>query len=168
MKISDAKMEFVQTWGSLGSSWGIPRSMAQIHALLLASDKELSAEDIMETIQLSRGNVNINLRELMNWKLIAKQSKLGERKEFFAANQDIWSMAKNIVQERKRRELQPVQDLLIKLKTVKLEGDPSEIKHFQSLIGELEEFVSQMDQLSSLMVKLNDNVFFKKMIKMLG
>jgi DNA-binding transcriptional regulator GbsR (MarR family) len=168
MKIEEAKMEFVQSWGSLGSAWGIPRSMAQIHALLLASSHQLSAEDIMESIQLSRGNVNINLRELMNWKLINKQSKIGERKEFFAANHDIWLMAKNIVQERKRRELQPVQDLLIKLKSAKLEGDVQEIAHFQKVISDLEEFVAQMNQLSELMIKLNDNAFFKKMIKMLG
>jgi len=98
MKLAEAKMEFVQTWGSIGSSWGIPRSMAQIHALLLASKEALSTEDVMDTIKISRGNVNINMRELINWKLVAKQNKLGERKEFFTANTDIMAMAQNIVQ----------------------------------------------------------------------
>lgn len=93
MKLAEAKLEFVQTWGSIGSSWGIPKSMAQIHALLLASKNELSTEDVMETIQLSRGNVNINMRELINWNLVSKQSKLGERREFFTANTDIMAIA---------------------------------------------------------------------------
>ena len=71
--------------------------MAQIHALLLASRSEMSTEEVMEAIQLSRGNVNINMRELVNWRLVLKQNKLGERKEFFAANHDIWQMARDIM-----------------------------------------------------------------------
>ncbi len=168
MKLEDAKMKFIQSWGALGSDWGIPRSMAQIHALLLANKDALSAEEVMKTIQLSRGNVNINLRELINWNLINKQNKLGERKEFFKANHDIWGIAKNIIQERKRRELQPVQQLLKTLKDEKLEGEAEEIEHFQRIITDLYDFVSQMEQLADLMVKLNDNAFFKKMIKMLS
>lgn len=165
MKLQDAKMEFVQTWGSIGSSWGIPRSMAQIHALLLASHEALSTEDVMETIKISRGNVNINMRELINWNLVAKQNKLGERKEFFAANTDIMAMAQNIVQERKKRELQPVLDLLDKLKTDKVQGKKEEVEHFQKLMTELEDFIKQLDQLSEIWLKLKDNFFFKKMIK---
>ncbi|UZR94854.1 GbsR/MarR family transcriptional regulator [Chondrinema litorale] len=166
MELDKAKMEFVQTWGALGSSWGIPRSMAQIHALLLSNKNELSTEEIMEAIQLSRGNVNINLRELINWKLVSKQNKLGERKEFFAASHNIWEISKNIMQERKRRELQPVQDLLISLKNESLEGDDEEVLHFKEMVKSLDEFISQMDQLSELMIRLNDNMFFKKVIQM--
>ena len=168
MKLEEAKMEFVQTWGSLGTSWGIPRSMAQIHALLLASPEALSTEDVMEMVQLSRGNVNINLRELINWKLISKQNKLGERKEFFQAKYAIWDMAKNIVEERKRRELEPVQALLTALKQTKIVGDKKEVAHFNKVIKELDDFIGQLDQLSELMLKLNDNIFFKKMIKVMS
>ena len=165
MKLNDAKMEFVQTWGSIGSAWGIPRSMAQIHALLLASNEALSTEDVMETIQLSRGNVNINMRELINWRLVSKQNKIGERKEFFTAQSDIMSMAQNIVEERKRRELEPVLSLLSKLKDEKIEGNEDEVKHFKQLMLDLDEFIKQLDQLSEIWLKLKDNFFFKKMIK---
>lgn len=168
MKLNDAKMEFIQTWGALGSAWGIPRSMAQIHALLLSSHTGLSTEEVMETVQLSRGNVNINLRELVNWNLIAKQHKLGERREFFQAKYQIWEVAKNIVQERKKREIEPVKALLQSLRNTKLEGKKEEVVHFENLIKELDDFVSQIDQLSELMLKLNDNIFFKKMISMMA
>lgn len=167
MKLENAKMEFIQTWGAVGSSWGIPRSMAQIHALLLANEEGLSTEEVMETIQLSRGNVNINLRELINWGLIAKQNKLGERKEFFKANHDIWQIAQRIIEERKKREFVPIQNLLRQLKNEKFEGSTKEVAHFNLLIKELDEFLAQMDQLSELLVKMNDNKFFKKMIKFL-
>lgn len=165
MKLKEAKMEFVQTWGAIGSSWGIPRSMAQIHALLLASNEPLSTEDVMETIQISRGNVNINIRELINWNLVAKQHKLGERKEFFTATTDIMTMAQNIVQERKKRELQPVLDLLAHLKDEEIEGSKAEVEHFRALMEELDDFIKQLDQLSEIWLKLKDNFFFKKMIK---
>lgn len=165
MKLQEAKMEFVQTWGAIGSSWGIPRSMAQIHALLLASNEALSTEDVMETIQISRGNANINIRELINWNLVSKQHKLGERKEFFTANADIMAMAQNIVQERKKRELQPVLDLMAKLKSEEIEGSKEEVEHFQKLMNELDDFIKQLDQLSEIWLKLKDNFFFKKMIK---
>lgn len=168
MKLEDAKMEFVQSWGAIGSAWGIPKSMAQIHALLLISKDEMSTEDVMETIQLSRGNVNINLRELVNWNLIIKSNKLGERKEFFKAKHDIWDMAINIVKERKRRELQPIQSLLHTLKSEKIDGSADEVKHFKKMIKELDDFIGQMDKLSDLMVKLNGNIFFQRMIKTLG
>ena len=166
MELDKAKMEFIQTWGALGTAWGIPRSMAQIHALLLSSKDELSTEEIMETIQLSRGNVNINIRELINWKLVSKQNKLGERKEFFRASHDIWDISKNIMQERKRRELQPVQNLLIALKNENLEGDDDDVKHFKDMIAALDDFINQMDQLTEIMIRLNDNMFFKKVIQM--
>lgn len=167
MKLEDAKMEFVQSWGAIGSVWGIPKSMAQIHALLLVTKEAISTEDVMDTIRLSRGNVNINLRELINWNLIIKSNKIGERKEFFKAKHDIWEMAINIVKERKRRELQPIQSLLISLKSEKLEGNAEEIKHFKKMIKELDDFINQMDKLSELMVKLNGNVFFQRMLKTL-
>lgn len=168
MKLNEAKMEFVQTWGSIGSAWGIPRSMAQIHALLLSTNHPLSTEDVMETIQISRGNVNINMRELINWNLVSKQNKIGERKEFFTAKTDIMSIAQNIVEERKKRELGPVLDLLAKLKAEKIQGKKEEVEHFNKMVNELEDFIKQLDQLSELWLKLHDNMFFKKMIKVMS
>ncbi len=168
MNIQEARLSFIQTWGALGSAWGIPRSMAQIHALLLTTHKDLSTEEVMEEIQLSRGNVNINMRELINWNLVKKQHKLGERKEFFTADKNIWSIAQNIVTERKRRELVPVHDMIKDLKQTKIEGPIEEVKHFQTLIDDLEEFVVQMDKLSEMAIKLNKNVLFKNMMKMLS
>jgi len=167
MKLQEAQMEFIQTWGAVGSAWGIPRSMAQIHALLLANAEGLSTEEVMEEIKLSRGNVNINLRELINWGLISKQNKLGERKEFFKAEHEIWAVAKRIIEERKKREFVPIQNLLRELKSTKIEGPKAKVAHFNGLIAELDAFLAQMDQLSDLLVKMKDNRFFNQFIKFL-
>jgi len=168
MKLEDAQLDFIQTWGILGSEWGIPKSMGQIHGLLLTSHKGLSAEDVMDKIQLSRGNVNLNMRELIEWGLVAKKTKLGERKEFFQAEYDVWKMAISIVEKRKKKELEPVQELLRRLKDTKLDGKKDAVKHFESVLEELNDFVNQMDQLTELMTKMKNNLFFKKMIKVVS
>ncbi|WP_298950206.1 transcriptional regulator [uncultured Nonlabens sp.] len=165
MKLEEGRSKFIQAWGSLGSSWGISKSMAQIHALLLSYPEGLSADQIMEQVQLSRGNVNTNVRELINWRLVRKETVLGERKEFFVALHDVHSIAQNIMEERKRRELEPVRRLLNELKAAKLEGNKEEIEHFQSLLSDLADFVSQMENLTNLMTKINNNNYMKKLIK---
>ena len=82
MELNEAKNKFIQAWGTLGSNWGINKAMAQIHALLLLATEPLSAEDIMQELQMSRGNVNMNLRALMDWGIVKKDLKVGERKEY--------------------------------------------------------------------------------------
>src|SRR5215213_1914157 len=102
MKLKEAKKGFIQTWARLGGEWGINRTMAQVHALLLATDRSLSTDDVMEELQISRGNANTNLRELMNWNLVYREMVPGERKEYFRAEKDIWEVAKRIARERKK------------------------------------------------------------------
>ena len=81
MEFKEAKNKFVQTWGALGSQWGINKTMAQIHALLMVSNEPISMEDIMEELQISRGNASMNLRALMDWGIVYKEYKAGARRE---------------------------------------------------------------------------------------
>ena len=118
MKLEDAKFKYIQTWGSLATSWGINKTMAQVHALLLVSTKPLSAEDIMEALQISRGNVNMNVRALIDWGIVQKEFVAGERKEFFVADKDIWELFKQITKERKKREIEPVLKVLEDLQQI--------------------------------------------------
>ena len=83
MALEKAKKKFIQSWASLGSNWGINKTMAQIHALFLISEEPLSTEDVMESLQISRGNTNMNIRPLIDWGLLYKEFKVGERREFF-------------------------------------------------------------------------------------
>lgn len=168
MKISEARQQFVQTWGSLGGAWGIPKSMAQIHALLLTTNAPMSTEEIMEITQLSRGNVSINLRELINWKLIAKQNILGERKEYYGANHDVWNVAQNIVQQRRNRELEPVLAFLNSIKSTELEGNADEVAHFRQLVSDLHELLTQLERVAELLVKINQSTLYKRLLYMLN
>ena len=107
-----AREEFISQWGSIGSAWGINRTMAQIHALLMTSPHPLCTDDVMAELRISRGNANINLRDLVGWGLIRTVLRKGERKEFFEAEKDVWKMFCIIARERKRREISPAMAVL--------------------------------------------------------
>lgn len=110
--LAQARELFVSQWGAIGSTWGITRTMAMIHALLLTSPAPLSTDEIMEELRISRGNANTNLRDLVGWGLIRIILRKGERKDYFEAEKDIWKMLCIIAQERKRRELIPAMGVL--------------------------------------------------------
>jgi DNA-binding transcriptional regulator GbsR (MarR family) len=124
MNLTDARNQFIQLWGGLASAWGVTRTMAQVHALLLIAPDSLTTDDIMEALQISRGSTNMVLHDLMSWRLIERQSRLGERKDFYVAEKEIWKVATLIVKERRRRELEPVLEALQPL--LKTEGDPDD------------------------------------------
>src|SRR5688572_12033541 len=106
-ELEEARADFIAQWGTLGSAWGITRSMAQIHAALLAIEEPLSTDDLMELLEISRGNANTNLRALVSWGLVRLVHKKGDRKEYFEAEKNVWAMFCIIARERKRREIDP-------------------------------------------------------------
>lgn len=159
MDLKEAHIEFITAWGSLGSSWGINRTMAQIHALLLVTIEPLSAEDIMEKLNISRGNVNMNVRTLIDWGLADKRYVTGERREFFIAGKEVWSMAKQVARERKKRELEPLQRTLEKIKLDKVKTE--EEKEFKALIDDLSQFADSADGLLGKFINSKKNWIFK-------
>ncbi len=106
------KDKFVSQWGVMGTQWGINRTMAQIHALLMTSPEAMTTDEVMEELSISRGNAHTNLKELVNWGLLRIVTRKGERKEYFEAELDVWEIFRRIVRERKKREIDPALDLL--------------------------------------------------------
>ena len=99
---------FLDSWGSMGSLWGINRSVARVHGLLLVTDKSWSLDEISGRLGISRGNVSMCLKELRSWNVIRNISKHNDRKEYFTCEPDVWQMLFNIMKERKRREFDPL------------------------------------------------------------
>ncbi len=165
MKLEEARDKFIQAWGTLGSKWGINRTMAQVHALLLISPEPLSAEDIMSQLNISRGNANMNVRALIDWGIVYKELKPGERREFFVAEKDIWEVAKRISIERRRRELEPIIRILGQVKEV--EETHEEAEEFTAMIGTLEKFSTKADKALERMVKADEHWFFGTFTKLL-
>jgi len=105
--VIDAQNQFVIEWGRMSSSWGINRTMAQIHALLLVTGEPHSVDDMIERLHISRGNASMNLRDLVDWGVIKRLRKPGDRKDIYQSDSDILHMFARVVRERKRREIDP-------------------------------------------------------------
>ena len=99
--------KFVLHWGEMGARWGTNRSVAQIHALLYLAPQPLSAEEIADTLSIARSNVSTSLRELQGWGLVHVTHMLGDRRDHFEALHDVWEILNVIVEQRKRREIDP-------------------------------------------------------------
>lgn len=166
MKLQEAKQQFIQSWGVLGSQWGINRTMAQVHALLLIANEPLSTDDVMEQLNISRGNANMNIRELMDWGLVDKVIVQGDRKEYFSADKDIWRVATRIMAQRKKRELDPMLKVLNQL--IEVEGDKKdpEIKGFTDTIGNIRRFAGHAEKTIDTIIRSEENWFLNSFIKL--
>ncbi len=166
MKLIEARQQFISSWGAFGTHWGINRTMAQIHALLLVSPDPLTQDEMMEELNISRGNVNMNIRELINWGLVERQLQPGERKEYFTAEKDIWKVVKQIVKERKKRELEPMLQLLDKLEEVEGDKKDRQVKAFLDTVTGIRKLGKQADRTLDTMVKAEESWFVGNLLKM--
>src|SRR5215472_7616432 len=107
MKLSPVQQKFVLHWGEMGTRWGINRTVAQIHALLYISPKPLNAEEIAETLGVARSNVSNSLRELQSWRIVKLVHVLGDKRGHFESMKNVWEMFRIVLDERKRREIDP-------------------------------------------------------------
>lgn len=167
MKLAEAKQQFISSWGAFGTQWGINRTMAQIHALLLVSTEALTQDDIMEQLSISRGNVNMNIRDLIGWGLVDRVIVAGERKEYFTAEKDIWKVATQIIRERKKRELDPMIKLLAQLENVEGDKKDKEVQQFTEMIGKIKKLGKQADKTLDLFIKADENWFTSSLLKMI-
>ena len=165
MKLPEAKQQFISSWGAFGTHWGINRTMAQIHALLLISPDPLTQDDIMEELNISRGNTNMNIRDLINWGLVERVILPGERKEYFTAEKDIWKVVKQIVKERKKRELEPMMQLLDKLEDVEGDKKDKKVKTFVDTVSSIKRLGLQADKTLDVMIKAEENWFVNNLMK---
>ena len=110
--LTPLEQKFVLHWGEMGAKWGINRTVAQIHALLFLSEKPLNAEDIASRLNVARSNVSTSLRELQGWGIVKVVHILGDRRDHFESMKDVWEMFRVIVDERKKREADPVLSML--------------------------------------------------------
>jgi DNA-binding transcriptional regulator GbsR (MarR family) len=166
MKLTEAKQQFISSWGAFGTQWGINRTMAQIHALLLVSVNPLTQDDMMEELSISRGNVNMNIRELIGWGLVDRVIISGERKEFFTAEKDIWKVATQIIKERKKRELDPMIKLLSQLENIDGDKKDKEVQQFTQVIGSIKKLGLQADKTLDQLIKADENWFTGSILKM--
>ncbi len=164
MKYEIAKNKFIQTWGTLGTKWGINKTMAQIHALLFVSKEAISMEQIMEELHISRGNASMNLRALMEWGIIYKEYKIGERKEFFVAEKNFDELAVKIAKERSKREIKPTLKVLKEVSQLEDCKNDDEV-YFAKQTEDLYQFVLKADNMIDKVTEYEKNWLSRLIVK---
>lgn len=139
----------------MSSGWGINPAMAQVHALLLISSEAMTADQVKQELNISTGNVSMNLRALLDWGLAYKQMKAGERKEYYFAEKDMWKIVRQIIINRKKRELEPMLMVLDELSEV-TGGDP-ESEAFCEVVRDLRKFSHKANHTLDMLIKADSN-----------
>lgn len=166
MEYNEAKQRFIQAWGTMGSSWGINKAMAQIQAVLLLSTEPLCTEDLMSELNISRGNANMNVRALIDWGVVQKVYKPGERKEYFTTEKDLWALSRQIIKERKKRELEPLQRIITELAEV--EGEGPEVEEFRKVRNDVDRFAGRANAVLDQVGKSDKHWFFGPVLRLFG
>jgi DNA-binding transcriptional regulator GbsR (MarR family) len=167
-KLRKAREEFVAQWGALGTQWGINRTMAQIHALLMTAPEPMSTDDVMEALEISRGNAHTNLKELVAWGLVRSVLRRGERREFFEAEKDVWTIFTIVARERKRREIDPALAILARCAEESDGIDTQEGRAFHEQMRALQDFVSFASKMSDRVSSLKHGYAVQMATKLLG
>src|SRR2546427_703848 len=158
--LTAVQQQFILHWGEMGARWGINRTVAQIHALLYLSPQPLNAEEIAATLSVARSNVSSSLRELQGWGIVRVTHKLGDRRDHFESMKDVWEMFRIIVDERKRREVDPTLEVLRScVDDLAKAGTPE--AYAKERISEMLKFMEEMTALHTEMSKLSGGTIRK-------
>ena len=158
MNLTPSASKFILHWGQMGTRWGINRTVAQIHALLYISPKPLHAEEIAETLSVARSNVSTSLRELQTWRVVEVTPVLGDRRDHFTSHTDVWEMFSRILEERKRREIDPT---LAVLRACVAEAEQEGDTHVKDRLSEILSFMDTMSAWYAQMQRLPRSVLLK-------
>jgi DNA-binding transcriptional regulator GbsR (MarR family) len=148
----DLVRQFVEHWGVMARSWGINASMGEMFALLYITGDDWTAEDLRDRLRVSRGNVSMNLRELIAWGVVHKVHRQGERREYYRAEGDVWTLFRRILRERKRRELDPT--LVVLERTVAMVGDEPGHPEMRGRVEALQRFFALIDALAQQLLTI--------------
>ena len=167
-RLKVARDEFVAQWGAMGSQWGINRTMAQIHALLMTAPEPVGTDEVMEDLEISRGNAHTNLKELVAWGLVRIVVKKGERREFFEAEKDVWHIFTIVTRERKKREIEPTLGVLNHCAESTRDLSSAEGRAFHAQIRQLEEFVGFASKVADRVGSMKHGFAIQLAAKLLG
>ncbi len=145
---ADTVQRFVEAWGAMGSLWGINRSVARVHALLMANEDPLSLDDIADQLQISKGNASMSLRELRTFGVVRQVEAPGDRRDFYVTEPDVWTMFFRILRERKRREFDPALEAIHRLA-----GEPGASGAVRGRLEQMADLLTTMDGVASRFLK---------------
>jgi len=163
MKLNPVTERFILHWGEMGTKWGVNRTVAQIHALLYILGKPMNADEICETLNVARSNVSNSIKELQSLQLVHVTHILGDRRDYFATSDDVWTLFRTIVEQRQRREIEPTVQFLQSL--MESPEFAQENETARARIQETHEFISTLTSWTNEMLRLSVGTM-KKVLKL--
>ena len=145
MQMTPVIQKYILHWGEMGTRWGVNRTVSQVHALLYLSPSPLNAEQVAELLSVARSNVSTSLKELQSWGLVKTEQVLGDRRDYFTTKGDTWEMLMTIMEERKKREIEPTLTLLRQC-VLEMEDDSETPKEIKTKINDMLTFVSTLSE----------------------
>jgi DNA-binding transcriptional regulator GbsR (MarR family) len=152
--VESVERDFVELWGSMSSLWGVNPTMARIHGVLFITGRRMTADDIMERLSISRGNVSMNMAKLLEWNLVRRVHQPGDRREYYESLGDVWEMFTTVAAQRKRREIDPLLSTLRRCKeqlapeSLGAASAGDEVQARAKRINDLLKFLTMMDSLA--------------------
>lgn len=166
-KIRLVEDKFIHHWGSLGSAWGVNKTMTQIHSLLMVNSEPLTTDEVMERLQISRGNAHKNLKELQMWGIVKPAIVPGSRKDYYSAEKEPWKMLCVLARERKRREIEPaieaLEDCLSDLKDLPRD----DVAEMADMMKDMKEFLEMADNILGKLGRSEKAFVLKWMMKLI-
>ena len=154
-RLREARERFIALWGQMGSNWGIPRTMAQVHALLYVVGEPMNTNQVMDGLGISRGSASMTLRALVDWGILKRVHRRGDRKEYYQAEQDVWKLFRTIIAERKKREIDPLLEALEACRRTtdlpakrRIDPDDAAVTAHNDRIDELIQFIQIVESIS--------------------
>lgn len=159
--LEQSRALFIRRWGEMAASWGISRTMAEIHALLYVADEPLCTDDVMDQLQVSRGSASTNLRQLVTWGLVLRSHRRADRRDYFEADTDVWQMFQTISRERRRREVEPILETIRRCQAMVSDSKhPTDqrrqqrVQLFSQRLDEMDQFLTVMNELFNALVHI--------------
>ena len=168
MSLQSARDEFIRTWGQFGVEWGINRTMAQIHALLLVSPEPLDTDQVMEVLEVSRGHANTNLRGLVDWGVVHKVNRPGVRRDLYEAEKDLWEVAQRVAERRRSKELDPMVRLVEKLEASRPSPgeNKTEAREFKRMMRDIADMGRNAGRVLETIKALDRSRFFGRLLRL--
>jgi DNA-binding transcriptional regulator GbsR (MarR family) len=146
--LAEAQRRFIGLWGQMGLTWGIRRTMAEVHALLFIAGRPMNADEVVRRLGISRGNASMALRSLVDWGVVYREHLRGDRKEYFTAEQDVWKLFRTVLRERKKREIDPLVEALRACREMTAGSQRAAVRAHNERLDGLIDFMDLVDSIS--------------------
>ena len=159
-KLDEVRHGIMDTLGRITSFWGFSKIMGQLYGMLYLSAAPMTLDQMAENLEISKGNVSINIRALERWNMVRPVWVKGDRKDYYEAETDFWKIIRGVLREREKKEFDQALAAIGRIRKnaeeARKKGKDVDTAFTVDRLKKLEDFIKTMDQLVGIMLTLED------------